>query len=40
MERRLFAWFRARKTRVTVTLDHIERMTGKAKERGYLFGVW
>jgi len=40
MERLLFDWFRARKTRVTVTQDQIERITGRAKERGYLFGVW
>jgi arylsulfatase A-like enzyme len=40
MEARLFAWFRGLKTRVTVAHDEIERRTGKAKERGYLFGVW
>lgn len=40
MQRRLFDWFRARKTRVTVPYDQIERMTGTARERGYLFGVW
>jgi arylsulfatase A-like enzyme len=40
MERRLFDWFRARKTRVTMPLDQIERATGSAKARGYLFGVW
>jgi hypothetical protein len=40
MEQRLFAWFRNLKTRVTISHDEIERRTGKAKERGYLFGVW
>jgi arylsulfatase A-like enzyme len=40
MEGRLFAWFRSLKTRVTIAHDEIERRTGKAKERGYLFGVW
>jgi arylsulfatase A-like enzyme len=40
LEGRLFAWFRARRMRTTVTHEFIERWTGKAKERGYLFGVW
>ncbi len=40
MEARLFAWFRGLKTRVTIAHDEIERRTGKARERGYLFGVW
>jgi hypothetical protein len=40
METRLFAWFRARRLRTTVTHEFIERSTGKARERGYLFGVW
>jgi arylsulfatase A-like enzyme len=40
MEQRLFAWFRRRRTRVTISDEEIERRTGKAKARGYLFGVW
>jgi arylsulfatase A-like enzyme len=40
MDRRLFAWFRHRRSRVTISDAEIERRTGKAKERGYLFGVW
>jgi len=40
LEARLFAWFRGRRLRTTVTHAFIERSTGKAKERGYLFGEW
>ena len=40
LRERLFDWFRARKTRVTVSFEEIERRTGKAKERGYRFGEW
>ncbi|WP_342359978.1 sulfatase-like hydrolase/transferase [Terrarubrum flagellatum] len=40
MERLLFGWFRARRTRVTISDQAIEAMTGKARERGYIFGAW
>jgi len=36
----LFAWLRARKIRVTVPNELIERSTGTHKTRGFLFGVW
>lgn len=40
MERRLFAWFRSRRTRVTISDAEVERRTGSAKQRGYRFGEW
>ncbi|MET0605370.1 MAG: sulfatase-like hydrolase/transferase [Beijerinckiaceae bacterium] len=40
MERRVFDWFRARRTRVTISDETIEALTGKARERGYIFGAW
>jgi arylsulfatase A-like enzyme len=40
MERRLFDWFRARRTRVTISAREIEARTGGAKARGYRFGEW
>ena len=40
LERRLFAWFRARRMRVTISDDEVERRTGSAKARGYRFGEW
>ncbi len=40
MKERLFVWLLNRKTRVTVSHDTIERVTGSAKQRGYRFGEW
>jgi len=40
LHERLFAWLRARKIRVTVPNELIERSTGTHKTRGFLFGVW
>ncbi len=40
MKNRLFDWLAARKTRVGISHERIEAATGKARERGYLFGVW
>jgi arylsulfatase A-like enzyme len=40
MEQRLFAWFRRRRTRVTIADAEVERRTGSAKQRGYRFGEW
>jgi len=40
MEHKLFEWFRARKTRITVPLDHIERVAAHVKNSGHIFGVW
>jgi arylsulfatase A-like enzyme len=40
MKERLFAWLRARRTRVTVSDATIEALTGSAKRRGYRFGEW
>ena len=37
---RLLSWMALRRNRVTLTDGRIEASTGKAKERGYLFGVW
>jgi arylsulfatase A-like enzyme len=40
MERKLFAWFRSLRTRVGISDAEVDRRTGSAKKRGYLFGVW
>ena len=40
MRTRLFEWALSRRTRITVTDDFIERLTGGAKSRGYRFGEW
>lgn len=40
LRERLFAWFRQRRTRVTIADAEIERRTGTAKQRGYRFGEW
>ncbi len=40
LRERLFAWFRQRRTRVTISDAEIERRTGTAKQRGYRFGEW
>ena len=40
MRDRLLSWMALRRNRVTLTDGRIEASTGKAKERGYLFGVW
>ena len=36
----IFAWMRKRKFRTALSNNEIANRTGKAKERGYLFGVW
>jgi arylsulfatase A-like enzyme len=40
LESQLNQWIRARKTRITVEHDMIEKRTDTAKERGIYFGVW
>jgi arylsulfatase A-like enzyme len=40
MKDRLFHWALSRRTRTTVSDTFIERLTGKAKTRGYRFGEW
>ena len=40
MKDRMISWLSSRKTRITISYDAIERVTGKAKERGYRFGEW
>jgi arylsulfatase A-like enzyme len=40
MKDRLLSWLVNRKTRITVTHDYIERVTGKARDRGIRFGEW
>ena len=36
----LFDWVRNRRLRVTLSDETVLARTGKAKERGFLFGVW
>ncbi len=40
MERRMFDWARTRRLRTTRSDEDLDRATGTAKKRGYLFGVW
>ena len=40
LEQRLFTWFRARRTRVTIADAEVERRIGSAKQRGYRCGEW
>jgi arylsulfatase A-like enzyme len=40
LDERLFEWLRQRRLRTTVSDARIEELTGTAKQRGYLFGVW
>jgi arylsulfatase A-like enzyme len=40
LHEQLFAWLRARKIRITVPNELIERNTATHKNRGFLFGVW
>ena len=40
MRERLFDWMSSRRLRTTMADSRIEAVTGKAKDRGYLFGVW
>lgn len=40
MKDRMITWLASRKTRITISYDAIERITGKAKDRGYRFGEW
>ena len=40
LHERMFAWLRARKIRITVPNELIERQTNTHKTRGFLFGVW
>ncbi|MDH3452106.1 MAG: sulfatase-like hydrolase/transferase [Gammaproteobacteria bacterium] len=40
LDERMFDWLRRRRLRITYGDDRIEELTGKARERGYHFGVW
>ncbi|MBM3526271.1 MAG: phosphonate monoester hydrolase, partial [Alphaproteobacteria bacterium] len=40
MSERLFAWFRARRHRITVPDAVLDARTGTGKQRGYFIGVW
>ena len=40
MKNRLITWLTGLKTRITISHDTIERVTGGAKARGYRFGEW
>ena len=40
MHERLFAWLRARRTRITRSDEEIAGRTGRGRQRGYLIGVW
>ena len=40
MKDRMLSWLATRKTRITISHDTIERITGSAKARGYRFGEW
>ena len=40
MKDRMITWLATRKTRITISHDTIERITGSAKSRGYRFGEW
>jgi arylsulfatase A-like enzyme len=40
MEAALYAWYRNRKMRTTISNETVAGMTGRAHQRGYLFGLW
>lgn len=40
LEARLFDWLRQRRLRITFSDERIAELTGKARQRGYHFGVW
>ncbi|MDN3518236.1 alkaline phosphatase family protein [Aquisalimonas lutea] len=40
MADRLFSWMERRRTRITVSNERVASLTGKARERGYIFGAW
>ena len=40
LDERLFDWLRHRRLRFTISDARIEELTGSARQRGYLFGVW
>jgi arylsulfatase A-like enzyme len=40
LHERLFEWMRARRMRITISDDEVEKRTDTHKQRGYLFGVW
>jgi arylsulfatase A-like enzyme len=40
MRARLLAWLLGRRTRVTISDETIDKLTGSAKQRGYRFGEW
>ncbi|KAA3629897.1 MAG: phosphonate monoester hydrolase [Proteobacteria bacterium] len=40
MGSRLLEWFSLRRNRTTVSDERIREATGKARERGYIFGAW
>ena len=40
LDERLFDWLRRRRLRITFSDERIAELTGKARQRGYHFGVW
>jgi len=40
LQNALFDWYRTRNVRTTISNEVVAQRTGKAKERGYLFGLW
>ena len=40
LQQHLHAWMRGRRLRLTRSDEQISAITGKAKERGYYFGIW
>ncbi|MBL6951590.1 MAG: hypothetical protein ISR50_03095 [Alphaproteobacteria bacterium] len=40
LQEKLFHWLRNRRMRTTLTHEMVEQRTGKAKARGFFFGVW
>lgn len=40
MQGALHTWYRQRKNRTTISNETVASMTGKAHDRGYLFGCW
>ena len=40
MQEALYEWYRQRKNRTTVSNESVDKATGKAHEKGYLFGLW
>lgn len=40
LQNALFDWYRQRKVRTTISNEVVDDRTGKAHQRGYLFGLW